>query len=94
MENDIEKYTVQSTKFENILLKHKINAVSLLQIDTEGYDFEIIKLAFAAGMRPNLINYEHCHLLPPTRFKCKKFLDSHGYQFLEVGNDTVAVRKD
>lgn len=92
-DQDIAKAEVQSVKFESILAKHGIKDVTLLQIDTEGYDCEIIKLALAAGMRPEMINYEHCHLLPKLRHECKTILDKHGYQFLEVGKDTLAVKK-
>ena len=90
----IETLPVHGTSLQSLLAKHGINKVSLLQIDTEGYDFEVIKSAFDAGIFPDLINYEHCWLVPNTRFqKCKQMLDSHGYQFVETGKDTLAIRQ-
>ncbi|MBU6367466.1 MAG: FkbM family methyltransferase [Gemmatimonadetes bacterium] len=68
-------------------------AVSLLQVDTEGYDFAVLQSAFAAGMRPAIINYEHCWLSPDVRLAARRLLDAQGYAFLEVGKDTVAVRE-
>ena len=90
----IETVTVQGTSLPSLLAKHGINRVGLLQIDTEGYDYEIIKFAFDAGIFPDIINYEHCWLDPNIRFKCKQMLDMHGYQFVEVGKDTLAIRMD
>lgn len=89
----IETIPVQGTSLPSLLAKHGINRVSLLQIDTEGYDFEIIRFAFDAGIFPDIINYEHCWLVPDIRFKCKQMLDMHGYQFVEVGKDTLAIRR-
>ncbi len=88
----IEIVSVQGTSLPFLLDKHGISRVNLLQIDTEGYDFEIIRFAFDAGVFPDIINYEHCWLVPSTRFKCKQMLDKHGYQFVEVGKDTLAIR--
>jgi FkbM family methyltransferase len=88
----IETVSVEGTTLQFLLTKHKIEKVSLLQIDTEGYDFEIIRYAFDSGIFPDMINYEHCWLVPDIRYQCKQMLDRHGYQFLEVGKDTLAIR--
>jgi FkbM family methyltransferase len=88
----IETLTVKGTSLHFLITKHDIQRISLLQIDTEGYDYEVIKSALEAKIFPEIISYEHCWLLPATRYKCKRILDSHGYQFVEVGKDTLAVR--
>lgn len=88
----IETLSVQGTSLQSLLAKHKINRINLLQIDTEGYDFEVIKSAFEDEIFPDMIHYEHCWLIPEIRFKCKQMLDKHGYQFIEAGKDTIAVR--
>lgn len=90
----IETVQVQGTSLHSLLAKHQIDRISLLQIDTEGYDHEIIRFAFESNCFPDIINYEHCWLVPRNRFKCKQMLDRHGYQFVEVGKDTLAIRLD
>ncbi len=90
---NLEVVHVKGTTLQFLLAKHKIDKVNLLQIDTEGYDFEIIRYAFDAGVFPDIINYEHCWLVPNIRYQCKQMLDRYGYQFLEVGKDTLAVRQ-
>lgn len=52
----------------------------------------IAQSVLEAGFLPKIINYEHCHLVPKIRFACKHLLESKGYQFLEVGKDTLAVQ--
>jgi FkbM family methyltransferase len=89
----IESIEVPAFTLQSLLLKHKIAAVSLLQVDTEGYDYAIVKAALDAGILPKIINYEHCHLVPNVRLACKCLLDSRGYRFIEVGKDTLAVRQ-
>lgn len=93
-EKDIEECRIRTSTFSKVFEKYNIKHITLLQIDTEGYDFEIIKLAFSCGIRPEIINYEHCHLRPAIKYECKKFLDANDYMFIEVGKDTIAVSKD
>src|SRR5207249_3446617 len=49
---DIEKYitsvSVKTMTMDRLLAAHGIREVGLLQVDTEGYDFEIIQMCFAA----------------------------------------------
>lgn len=82
---------VRGEPLGTIAKRHRITDVDLLQVDTEGYDFEVIKSAFAGGLRPAIINYEHCWLPPKTRHACKELLMQRGYDFVEVGKDTLAV---
>lgn len=91
-EEFIESLHVKGAPLKSVLSQHNIDDVTLLQIDTEGYDFEIIKSAFDAQIFPDIINYEHCWLIPKNRFMCKELLAKHGYAFIEVGKDTLATR--
>jgi len=89
----IEILPVKGVSLKSLLAKHGIKTVTLLQVDTEGYDFQVISSVFDAGIFPKIINYEHCWLVPTVRFRCKQMLDTYGYQFVEVGKDTLAVRQ-
>lgn len=89
----IQPYEVPGAPLGSILRRHGVAEIGLLQVDTEGYDYEVVKSAFDAGLRPEIINYEHCWLPPTTRHACKLLLDRMGYEFVETGKDTVAVRQ-
>ncbi len=88
----IREVAVPVVRLNTLLAKHKVEAVGLLQVDVEGFDDVIVGSALESGVFPAIINYEHCHLPPHARLACKQRLAGHGYSFLEVGKDTLAVR--
>ncbi len=91
----LDDYVVETTiavrTLPEILAKYGNRHVSLLMIDTEGYDAEIVKMAFAAGLRPEIVIYEHLHLPIATQAATLRHLKSEGYRFQEVGFDTYAM---
>jgi FkbM family methyltransferase len=94
---DAERFTpevVQCITLETLLNRHQVSRIDLLQVDVEGYDFEIIKLIDFEKIRPRLIRYEHRHLRPGDKHACKALLARHGYQTLEMQFDTGAALLD
>ncbi|MGH2359449.1 MAG: FkbM family methyltransferase [bacterium] len=82
---------VQCVTFDTLLNRHHVERIDLLQIDVEGYDYELLKLFDFERIKPQLIRYEHNHLTLPDRSACNKHLARHGYQILEMEYDTGAV---
>lgn len=64
-------------------------SVMILQIDTEGYDFNIIKSAFEANLTPPSIQYEHKHLSLGDQCQCRELLEGVGYSFLTSTVDMI-----
>jgi FkbM family methyltransferase len=91
-EASIETLEVKAVTMQSLLSKHNIKNIDLLQVDTEGFDYAIVKSVIDAGFQPRIINYEHCHLVPKVRLASKRLLAANGYGFIEVGKDTLAVR--
>lgn len=87
----IEEIKVPSLTFRTLLQKHNVSKIDLLQIDTEGFDFEIIKMAFAANMLPEIVNYEWTELSMRDRRDCKTLLIENGYSLIDVGPDVLCV---
>jgi FkbM family methyltransferase len=87
----IETERVRCITFEALLAKHRLPQVSLLQVDVEGYDFEILKLAKLDIFKPRLIRYEHCHLGFQGAAECRKYLQRNGYVVLPMEWDTGAI---
>jgi FkbM family methyltransferase len=90
----IEAQTVKTCTFETVLDKYAIENYNLLQIDTEGYDYEIIKMAGIDKVRPSLINYEHEHLSARDRDDCWEYLQRKGYSLFTHGGDSTAYLID
>jgi FkbM family methyltransferase len=78
--------------FDSLCRKHGVTAVDLVQMDTEGYDFEIVKLIDLDRLRPRLIMYEHLHFDDRTRRACSEHLERHGYEQLSDVVNTICLR--
>ncbi len=90
---EIVEVRVFTLTFESLMRKHRIQNISLLQIDAEGYDFEILKQAFDTGVRPKILHFETSHLSSVNKRACRTFLVKHGYQYAETATDTLAILK-
>ena len=67
--------------------------MDLLQIDTEGYDYEILRTIDFSRLRPRFINYER-ELLQDDGPACRSMLSAAGYVLFDWGEDdkdTLAV---
>lgn len=76
--------------FQTLAQKHQIPRVDVLQIDVEGYDFEILKLFDFEQFKPQLIVYESTALLPEDQKACQQFLEAKNYTLTHIERDTVA----
>ena len=89
----VEVVPVPTMTFASLMAKHGMGHVSLLHIDTEGHDYEILKMVFAAGCFPPIINFEHQHLRGADLVACKQTLVEHQYRYVNYGRDTLALRQ-
>lgn len=84
---------VQCINFPTLLDEFDVKKVDLLHIDTEGFDYEVIKLFDFSKMKPGVIAFEHTHLSADDYEACKTLLKKTGYQLQAFNADTVAVLK-
>jgi FkbM family methyltransferase len=93
---DIEERLVATevpvVTFEVLCERNGLDRIDLVQIDTEGYDFEVIKLIDLDRWKPALLMYECLHLEPDSQAACSALLARHGYEELSDGMDTVCLR--
>lgn len=68
-----------------------LTRLDLLLIDTEGHDWVVLR---QVDLRPRLIVYEHLHLQAGDRRAARDHLRGLGYELLEEGLDTLALRPD
>lgn len=92
IERFIEKIDVPTKTMNSLLITHRIKHINLLQIDTEGFDYEIIKMTFESGLQPDIINFESTHLSPQQKSDCGHLLASKNYHYLTIGRDTIAAQ--
>ena len=87
-ETRIETIEVASLTFESLCRKHGIEALDLVLIDAEGYDYEIVKRIDFGRHRPRLLIYESTHLSGDERDKCQAYVQALGYETIDEGYDT------
>lgn len=90
----IQEMQVPVCTLSQLMAKHKVEHLDLLQIDTEGYDFEIIKTIDFKKFKPAIIAYEHRHLSELDKMACWDLLVQEGYMLWVKGPDTVAIIVD
>ncbi|HET6963620.1 MAG TPA: FkbM family methyltransferase [Acidimicrobiales bacterium] len=88
----IASVEVPCLTFGTICTRNGVERVDLVQIDTEGYDYEVIKLIDLERYAPKLLMFEHLHLAPADREACMAHLRSHGYEDISDSMDTVCLR--
>jgi hypothetical protein len=89
---DVIEYNVPCWTFEKLLREASApNPIHLLQIDAEGFDYEIIRSIDFAAIRPLAVRFEHQILSQADRNACLELLASHGYRFLLEDGDTMAI---
>jgi len=90
----IEETPVDCITFDTLFKRYDITHANVLQIDTEGFDFEVIKLYKVAERKPEIINFEHKHLSKEDWNSCVELLLNQGYRVAKTGQDTLAYLID
>src|SRR5262249_30574421 len=93
LDKRIKIEAVPCLTFASVIARSSLNRIDMLQIDTEGYDYEILKMVFAAGYRPPLLAFEWQHLSAREMEECKSDLLTRGYSWLLSKSDVIAVRE-
>ncbi|NET34710.1 MAG: FkbM family methyltransferase [Cyanothece sp. SIO1E1] len=82
---------IQCSSFETLMAENGVTKVDLIHIDTEGYDFEVLKLFPFGSFQPKVVIFEHTHLSGADRTAATEMLEKQGYQIRSFGADTVAL---
>ena len=86
----LREIEVAGLTFASLCRKHAVKAISLLQVDTEGFDYEVIRQSLAVGILPDAIHYESLHLTKREMEFCRLLLRANGYRLIESTVDTLA----
>ena len=84
---------VETRSLAHVLEAHGIGAPDLLHIDTEGYDYQVLKSLDITRHAPLLLFLEHKHLEYDEKQEMHRFLQNNGYAVNECGGDYIAVNR-
>lgn len=74
-----------------IMEKYSISAIDLLQIDVEGFDYEVIKMFDIKKTQPKVIIFEHVHLSNEDIELSKQHLEQNNYVVKRYDANTLAM---
>jgi FkbM family methyltransferase len=98
LEKDIVEETVKCISLNELVDKYSIQNIDLLQIDTEGYDSEIIKMIDFKKINPSIISFEHGMKQGIMTYKqfeeCQILLLANNYNIIILENDAIAYKCD
>lgn len=92
-EKHITEVSIKVISPATLLNQYNIENIDLLQIDTEGYDFEVIKLFEIQNTQPKVIIFENAHLSANHSQECHGLLLKNKYAIKQFGANTVAMKK-
>jgi FkbM family methyltransferase len=75
----IERITVPCRSLSSLVTELGLTKVDFLQIDAEGFDAAVARMALKMPVRPDLINFEHYHLRIQDRQPLFDLLKANGY---------------
>ena len=89
----IREEPIQCISPSTLLRTYGLSKLDWLQIDAEGYDYEIIKMMDIAKTSPRVIVFEDSHLSKQAYVDCSNLLRSNGYEITKIIENTVAMKK-
>jgi len=90
-ESDIEEVRVPSLSLKSLLAKFGLPRIDILQIDTEGFDAEVVRMALALDSIPGCINFENMHLGAEEKSALYDSLTRRGYFYSHDYMNTMAL---
>lgn len=84
--------TVQVMPVREAMATAGMTDADVLLVDTEGYDAEIMEMALDAGLRPELVQFEHVHLDRPALRRLSRRLEEEGYRLWASHRDIWGQR--
>jgi FkbM family methyltransferase len=90
----LEKIVTPSLTLDELLAKHGLSHIQILQIDAEGYDWQVLRSLSLESSTPSIIQFETGHLTNAECNKAVEHLTNHGYEIYWGGyqGDAVALK--
>lgn len=95
--NNFEKFLLMEKfdciTFDQLITKYNLYNLNFLQIDTEGYDYEILKSIDFKKYNLEIILFEHCHM-KEINYKHLCSILKRNFKLVYHNLDTLAIQKE
>jgi FkbM family methyltransferase len=94
-QDGLEAFSVPCATLDDLVERHHMDQIDILQIDAEGYDYQVLKTLDLRKTPPRIVQLEHGHLSPADIERTVQYLGSNGYRILYGGHqmDTLALHR-
>jgi FkbM family methyltransferase len=89
----VRQIEVPSVSVGSLVKRFHGERLDVLQVDTEGMDYKILRWFFEAGVEPDVLNFESLHLSRAERLASRQLLNARGYWWIESDQDTFALKE-
>ncbi|PQA88918.1 hypothetical protein CW354_02890 [Marinicaulis flavus] len=90
----VKEIHVKTITFDDMAVRYDLHAIDLLAIDTEGYDYHIVKAVLASGMSIAMLEFEYVNMTNMEFSEITALLAENNYLMARSGLDVFAVHKD
>jgi FkbM family methyltransferase len=77
--HEIERIIVPCRSLASLVAELGLSKIDFIQIDAEGFDADVVRMALKLPVLPDCINFEHTHLTTANRRPLFDLLESKGY---------------
>ena len=97
-ESDIEEVDIKIVVFNDLVEKYNISEIEYLFIDTEGYDYQIIKSIDFNKTKINKVKFEYKHLDDTFKFdirllELREMFNQLNYKEIDVDDENITFEK-
>jgi FkbM family methyltransferase len=96
MAGKLDKYIVEmpveAVPLATVLERQQVHRIDVLLIDTEGYDWQVLRQLDLSRYSPFIIFFEHKFLSPEDKAASREFLSA--YDITDLGHDYLCQRRD
>ena len=98
IESDIEEVDIKIVLFNDLVEKYNISEIEYLLIDTEGYDYQIIKSIDFTKTKINKVKFEYKHLDDTFKFdirllELREMFNQLNYKEIDFDSENITFEK-
>lgn len=82
---------IEAVPLQALLDRNNVTRIDVLNIDTEGFDYQVLAQVDFDRYQPKAVLFEHKHLSLEERHLATTLLTGRGYECSEYGGDTLAI---
>jgi FkbM family methyltransferase len=94
IKDHVRRLEVSCVPLMSLIDKYHIDAIDIIQIDTEGHDYHVLRQIDFARLMPKLIYFESTNLPEDELHAATRLLAQHRYICIDYGYNILAVRSE